>query len=303
MKLKRFADFASGWDTCTTLSLAMRGRLLITGYDDSHGRSPRMAMLFHNRAAAGRVDGLEVIPVGGLPEVEPGADLPALILRALGRLHLRLRDRDVIVVKQKVVSKAEGRLVKLDEVEPGPSALRLAAEQRKDPRLVELILREATRVVRAGHGVIITETRQGLVCANSGVDKSNVKDGYVALLPVEPDRSARLIRKGLETKTNKRVAVVITDTFGRPWRRGQTDVAIGCSGISPLFSYRGKTDKFGYALRVTEPAVVDEIAAAAELVTGKLTETPVALVRGAKYERGEGGVRAMLMEKGKDLFR
>lgn len=244
-----------------------------------------------------------MIPVRGLPEVEPGSDLATLILPALGRLRLRLRNRDVVVVKQKVVSKAEGRLVKLGEVEPSPSALRLAAEQRKDPRLVELILRESTRVVRAGHGVIITETRQGLVCANSGIDKSNVKAGCVALLPVDPDRSARQIRRRLEARARKELAVVITDTFGRPWRKGQTDIAIGCSGISPLFSYRGKTDRYGYELRVTEPAVVDEIAAAAELVTGKLSETPVALVRGVKYKRGDGGVKSMLMEREKDLFR
>ena len=246
---------------------------------------------------------VSILPVYGIPEIEPGADLPSAVLQALKLQKLRLVSGDVIVVKQKVVSKAEGRLVRLDDVKPGPEALELAKEQQKDPRLVELILQESVRVVRAGHGVIITETRQGLVCANSGIDKSNVQPGYVTLLPIDSDRSARLIRRKLELRTKVKLAVVITDTFGRPWRKGQTDAAIGCSGIAALNSYRGKRDKYGYHLRVTEPSVVDEIAAAAELVTGKLSDVPVALVRGVNYRRGEDGVRSMLMEREKDLFR
>ena len=185
---------------------------------------------------------------------------------------------------------------------PSRRALRLAREQNKDPRLVELIISESVRVVRAGHGVIITETKQGLVCANAGIDKSNVREGHVTLLPVNPDGSARRIRRGLESKTKARIAVVISDTFGRPWRKGQTDVAIGCSGIAPLYSYRGKKDKYGYSLRITEPSVVDEIASAAELVTGKLSDVPVAVLRGATFRRGDGGVRSMAIEREKDLF-
>jgi coenzyme F420-0:L-glutamate ligase/coenzyme F420-1:gamma-L-glutamate ligase len=246
---------------------------------------------------------MEVIPVRGLPEVKPGEDLGRLILAALRRGRLRLKDGDVVVVKQKVVSKAEGRLVMLEDVVPRPRAEKLARSQGKDPRLVELILREAARVVRAGHGVIITETRHGFVCANSGIDQSNVGKGVAALLPVDSDRSARDVRAALEKSSGARLAVVVTDTFGRPWRVGQTDVAIGCSGIEPLVRYAGKRDMFGYKLRVTQPAVVDEIAGAAELVLGKLSGTPVAVVRGASYSRGESGVKQLVMPRERDLFR
>ena len=250
-----------------------------------------------------RMKKLEVFPVGGFPEVQKGADIAATFLAAAKRSKLRLKDGDVVVIKQKIVSKAEGRLVRLSEVKPGTRAKKLAEEQGKDPRLVELVLRESVRVVRAGHGVIITETKQGLVCANSGVDRSNVKPGYAALLPVDADASARMIRKGIEAGTRKRVAVIVSDTFGRPWRKGQTDVAIGCSGMEPLLSYLGKTDRYGYELRVTEPAVADEIAGAAELATGKLTRIPAAVVRGAKYQRSESGAKSVAIEKEKDLFR
>ncbi len=246
---------------------------------------------------------LQVIPVGGIPEVEPGANVADLIFAGLKKSAIKLSQDDVLVVKQKVVSKAEGRLVNLDYVNPGELATRIAAEQGKDARLVEVVLGEATRIVRVGQGVIITETRQGFVCANSGVDKSNVRDGYVALLPVDSDKSARTIRRVLEKRTRKRLAVIVTDTFGRPWRKGQTDVAIGCSGINPLWSYRGKEDKYGYMLKVTEPAVVDEIAAAAELVIGKVSDTPAAVVRGVKYARSEKGIKGLILEKEKDLFR
>jgi len=239
----------------------------------------------------------------GMPEVEVGADLGELILVSLKRQRLALRGGDVVVVTQKVVSKAEGRIVKLDEVVPGRKAKSLANALGKDPRVVELILRESVRVVRLGHGVIITETRHGFVCANSGIDHSNVGRGLVALLPVDPDLSARRIRAGLERASGKRLAVVITDTFGRPWRRGQTDVAIGCSGILPLRHYAGKKDKFGYQLRVTEPAIVDEIAGAAELAIGKLDGIPVAVVRGVRYVPGEARITSLIMPRGRDLFR
>ena len=246
---------------------------------------------------------LEVIGIEGFPEVEKGADIAELLLSALKETKLELQDDDVMVVKQKVLSKAEGRLVRLDEVKPTSRAIKLAEEQRKDPALVELILGESVRVVRAGHGVIITETKTGLVCANAGIDMSNVSPGYAALLPVNPDSSARKIRMSIQKSTGKKVAVIITDTFGRPWRKGQTDVAIGFSGIVPLYSYRGKCDRFGYELRVTEPAVVDEIAGAAELVIGKLNDIPAALVRGAQYNPGEEGIESLRLEAEKDLFR
>ena len=246
---------------------------------------------------------IEVTPVPGIPEVEQGADLGEMILRSLKKNGLELKDRDVIVVKQKVVSKAEGRVVELDAVSPGVRARNLARSQGKDPRLVQLMLQEAVRVVRAGHGVIITETKQGFVCANSGIDQSNVGPGRVALLPADPDKSARDLRKSLEGRTGRGLAVVITDTFGRPWRTGQTDVAIGCSGIAPLVRYAGRKDRFGYELRVTEPSVVDEVAGAAELATGKLSGIPVAVVRGVEYAAGDTGVRSMIMPRKRDLFR
>jgi len=246
---------------------------------------------------------IEVIPLSGIPEVSKGDDLAALILDAARRSALALDDGDVAVVKHKIVSKAEGRVVRLSSITPGRRASALAKNQGKDPRLVELILRESVRVVRAGHGVIITETRQGFVCANSGIDQSNVGKGSVALLPVDPDRSAHRLQRELEKRTGKLLAVVVTDTFGRPWRLGQTDVAIGCSGVLPLVEYAGRKDKFGYELRVTEPSVVDEIAGAAELAIGKLNGIPVAIVRGADYVRGEGTVKDMLMPADRDLFR
>jgi coenzyme F420-0:L-glutamate ligase / coenzyme F420-1:gamma-L-glutamate ligase len=246
---------------------------------------------------------LEVIPVPGLPDVKAGDDLAWLILDALRKIHVSLRNDDILVVKQKVVSKSEGRLVKLATVTPGRKATALAKKEGKDPKLVELVLREAVRVVRAGHGVIITETRHGFVCANSGVDQSNVGGGFAALLPLDPDKSARGLRRRLEDMSSRRLAVIVTDTFGRPWRRGQTDVAIGCSGINPLVSYAGKKDAFGYELRVTEPAIVDEIAGAAELSIGKLARIPAAIVRGVEFVPGERGVKSLVMSRERDLFR
>ena len=246
---------------------------------------------------------IEVIPLPGIPEVEGGAVLGALILESARGHGVAFADRDVVVVKQKVVSKAEGRVVRLDRVNPGRRALKLAKAQGKDPRLVELILGEAVWVVRAGHGVIITETPHGIDCANSGVDQSNVGEGLAALLPRDPDRSARRLRKELERSTGRSLAVVISDTFGRPWRVGQTDIAIGCSGISPLVSHAGRKDRFGYELRVTEPSVVDVVAGAAELAVGKLSGIPAAVVRGVDHEAGDRGVRSMIMPRRRDLFR
>ena len=246
---------------------------------------------------------VEVFPLKGLPEVGKGSDVAELVIVALGRAGIRLKNRDIVVVKQKIVSKAEGQVVRLSEVIPGRRAQSLAKAEGKDSRLMELVLKESVRVVRSGHGVVITETRHGFVCANSGVDQSNVGSGYASLLPADSDLSARRIRKTLEDRTGRRLAVVVTDTFGRPWRKGQTDVAIGCSGVDPLVSFRGKVDRFGYALRVTEPAVVDEVAGAAELAMGKLDRVPAAVVRGVRYARGEGGVKSLIMQRERDLFR
>jgi coenzyme F420-0:L-glutamate ligase / coenzyme F420-1:gamma-L-glutamate ligase len=249
------------------------------------------------------VDRIEVVPLTGIPEVKKGADLGALIIDSIRRSGLLLQDRDVIVVKQKVVSKAEGMVKRLNDIVPSRRARALALREGKDPRLVELMLEESVRVVRAGHGVIITQTKHGFVCANSGVDQSNVGKGCAALLPKDPDQSARRLRAELERVSKKELAVVVTDTFGRPWRIGQTDVAIGCSGVVPLVHYAGKKDRFGYELRVTEPSVVDEIAGAAELAIGKLKGIPAAIVRGVEYSRGEEGVKSMIMPPERDLFR
>jgi coenzyme F420-0:L-glutamate ligase/coenzyme F420-1:gamma-L-glutamate ligase len=246
---------------------------------------------------------ISLIPVPGLPAVKKGDNLASLIIASFERNKFKLADGDILVVTQKVVSKAEGRILRLDGIKPGRRAKRMGRELKKDPRLVAVILREAKRVVRTGHGVIITETRHGFVCANSGVDQSNVEEGLVTLLPENPDRSAAALRDFLLARTGRRMAVIITDTFGRPWREGQVDVAIGCAGIRSTRDFEGVVDPFGYTLQVTEPAVVDEIAAAAELVMGKIEMVPVAVVRGLEYEESDEGIRPMLRKRELDLFR
>ncbi|MDG6967730.1 MAG: coenzyme F420-0:L-glutamate ligase [Nitrososphaerota archaeon] len=246
---------------------------------------------------------VRVIPVRGIGRVARGDDLVETISRALSRGGVALEDGDIVVVTQKVVSKSEGRLVRLEEVSPTRRARSIAVELKKDPRLVELVLRESKRVVRKGQGVLITETLHGFVCANSGIDMSNVEEGHALLLPVDPDLSARRLRRRLEKATGRRLAVVVTDTFGRPWRTGQTDVAIGCSGIAPTVDLSGRKDPYGHVLRVTQPALVDEVAAASELVMGKLSMVPVSVVRGVSYARSEAGVRSLVLEGRLDLFR
>lgn len=246
---------------------------------------------------------VRVFPLRGFPRVRPGDDLVQLVMRSLGESGINLRDLDVVVITQKIVSKSEGRLVRVDDVRPGKKAVSLAQELGKDPRTVQVILRESKRIVRKGHGVLITETRHGFVCANAGVDQSNVEDGYLSLLPVDPDLSARRIRKRLEAAARVRLAVVITDTFGRPWREGQVDVAIGCSGLAPLENLVGTMDPYGHTLRVTQPALVDEIASASELVMRKNSLTPAAIVRGVRFRRGYRGVRSLVRERTADLFR
>jgi coenzyme F420-0:L-glutamate ligase / coenzyme F420-1:gamma-L-glutamate ligase len=246
---------------------------------------------------------VKVVPLQGVKRVEPGDDLGALIDGALHAMRFSLADDDIVVVTQKIVSKSEGRLVRLEEVKPSRRATAIAEELGKDPRVVELALKESRRIVRKGHGILITETHHGFVCANSGLDMSNVDRGYVALLPVDPDASARAIRASLERRTKKRLAVIVTDTFGRPWREGQTDVAIGCSGIAPTLKLTGRKDPYGYVLRVTQPAIADEVAGAAELVMQKLALVPVAIVRGVGYDRDDSGARSMVLKEGLDLFR
>ncbi len=249
------------------------------------------------------VPDLRVIGLTGLPEIKPGDDLPALIVEAAGRQGTALASGDVVVVTQKIVSKAEARVVPLDSVKPSPEAERLARETGKDPRLAELILRESVRIVRQREGTLITETRHGFVCANAGIDASNVGEGYVSLLPEDPDRSAAAIGDGIRERAGPEVAVVISDTFGRPWREGHTNVAVGIAGMAPFVDYVGEKDPHGYELRVSSLAVADELAAAAELVMGKLSRVPVAIVRGYRYPPGCGTAREMVRPPERDLFR
>jgi coenzyme F420-0:L-glutamate ligase/coenzyme F420-1:gamma-L-glutamate ligase len=250
------------------------------------------------------MDGMvQIFPLRGIPRVQPGDKLVGHLLRSVEASGIELKASDIVVVTQKVVSKSEGRLVRVEDIKPGPRALRLAAKLKKDPRTVQMILKESKRVVRQGHGVLIVETRHGFICANAGIDQSNVEEGYLALLPEDPDLSARKLRKALEKATGKQVAVVITDTFGRPWRDGHVDVAIGCSGIAPLEDLVGTTDPYGHKLRVTQPALVDEVAAASELVMRKHSLTPACVVRGVAYRRGYSGVNSIVRERRMDLFR
>lgn len=246
---------------------------------------------------------LRVIGLHGLPEVSAGDDVAGLIVGAAAS-GPGLESGDVLVVTQKIVSKAEDRVVALDSVTPSPEAKRLAGETEKDPRLVELILRESVRIVRQRGPVLITETKHGWVCANAGIDASNVGvEGTVCLLPVDSDRSAAAIRDGLRQKAGVEVAVIISDTFGRPWREGHTNVAIGVAGMSPFVDYVGQKDSFGYELRVSMLAVADELAAAAELVQNKLDHVPVTIVRGYDYPRGDGSARDLVRDAENDLFR
>lgn len=247
---------------------------------------------------------IEVLGVRGLPEIRPGDDIARMLLDACARESLALIDGDILVVTQKIVSKSEGRLVALAEVEPSALARRYAESFAKDPREVDVVLREARRIVRMDHGVLITETAHGFVCANSGVDASNLESReQVALLPIDPDRSAAELRRRLEEATGTRVAVVISDTFGRPWREGATNVAIGISGLAPMADHRGRFDSAGRALVTTVLAVADELAAAAELVMGKLDRVPVAIIRGYAFTPAEAGIQELLRKRENDLFR
>ena len=246
---------------------------------------------------------VEILPVLGLPEFSPDTELASAILSALRAQGLPLRDGDVVVVTQKIVSKAEGCVVELASVEPSALARAWAERWDKDARVVELALRESARIVRMDRGVLIAETRHGFVCANAGVDCSNVGSGRATLLPPDPDASADRLRLALETGAGVRLAVIITDTFGRAWREGQTNVAIGVSGMRPLRPFAGVVDPTGYELRVTLLATADEIAGAAELVMGKLERVPVAIVRGVADVLGAGSATDLVRPAATDLFR
>jgi coenzyme F420-0:L-glutamate ligase/coenzyme F420-1:gamma-L-glutamate ligase len=251
-----------------------------------------------------RAGELRIFGVDGIAEIRSGDDVVGAIVGAIRASANGLEDGDVVVVTHKIVSKAEGRLVALTEIEPSPFAQHLANLGGKDPRQIEVVLRESERVVRMGHGVIISETRHGFVCANAGVDASNV-DGreVVCLQPLDPDGSAEAIRSGLREHFGVEVGVIVTDTFGRAWRTGVVNVAIGVAGLAPLDDYRGQVDPNNYELRATVIAVADELAAAAELVMGKLARRPVAIVRGFGASGPPGRAHDLVMDASRDLFR
>ncbi len=251
---------------------------------------------------------IRILPVAGIGEIAPGNDLGLLIFEALQAQHLTLQQGDVLVITQKIVSKAEGRGLRLEELQPSAFALKAAETSNKDPRHIEAILRESKRIVRMDHGVLITETHQGFICANSGIDESNVSgDGQLMLLPEDSDRSARELRARLQVLSGKgsdlEFAVLISDTWGRPWRNGQVNMTIGIAGLEPLVDYRGQYDPYGYELQASVIAVADELAAAAELVTGKVDRVPVALIRGYAYTPGPGTAQALLRDPATDMFR
>ena len=241
---------------------------------------------------------LQVIPIKIQKEIESGDNLVDLILESF-----EINDGDVLVFSQKIISKNEGRILSLSSVNPSLLADGIASSYGKDPRLVELILSESKRIVRMENGVIIVETKHGFVCANAGIDESNVKDGYATLLPDDPDKSANLLKDGIKQKTGKNVAIIISDTFGRPFRLGQTDVAIGIAGLEPILDYNGKPDTFGKIMQVTAIAIADEICSASELVMGKVQKCPVAIVRNYNFSSSTTKIQKTLRSDHDDLFR
>ncbi len=251
---------------------------------------------------------IRILPVQGIGEILPGSDLGFIIYNALQAQGLTLQQGDILVVTQKIVSKAEGRIVNLDEVEPSQFAQVAALNSKKDAQHIEVVLRESRRIVRMDHGVLLTETKHGFICANSGVDESNVNgEREITLLPVDPDRSAHELRARLQELAGEDssfdVAIIITDTWGRPWRNGQVNMAIGMAGMEPIADYRGQRDPYGYEMQASAIAVADELASAAELVMGKIDRIPVALIRGYTYIPGKGNAQSLLRDPATDMFR
>lgn len=249
---------------------------------------------------------LTLTPLPGIPLIEPGDDLAKLVLHSLRELQIELQNGDLLVFAQKVISKAEGRRVNLAEVEPGTEAVALAAETEKDPRLVELILRESKRVVRSRPGLLIVEHRLGFICANAGIDRSNVagSEEWVLLLPEDPDSSAQALRRGLEAAVKARLGVLVIDSHGRAWRNGTVGLTIGISGLPGIVDLRGEQDLFGYKMKVSIVGAADELAAAASLMMGQVGEgTPVVHARGFPYPLREARLGELLRPKDRDMFR
>ncbi len=242
---------------------------------------------------------LEVIPLSIKREIGTDDKLVDVILSSKPKFE----DGDILVLSQKIVSKQEGRIVNISLVIPSILALGIGSEYERDPKLIEIILSETKRIVRMGHGILIVETKNGLICANAGVDESNVNNGYATLLPSNPDKSARNLRDEIFKKTKKNVAVLISDTFGRPFRMGQTDCAIGVSGIDSIIDFQCKKDTFGKILRITAIAIADELCSASELVKGKTLQNPAAIIRNYKFTANEGTIKSLLRPDDEDLFR
>jgi coenzyme F420-0:L-glutamate ligase/coenzyme F420-1:gamma-L-glutamate ligase len=246
---------------------------------------------------------VEIIPIVGIGEISKGDNLGGVIIEAARRMRLRFFERDILVVTHKVVSKAEGRVLDLSSITPSAFSIKAGKHIKKDPRQVEAILSEARRLVKMVRGLIIAETAHGFVCANAGVDQSNVEKGKLVFLPKKPDVSARKIREEIRKELHREVAVIISDTFGRPWREGQTDVAIGLSGIDPFRDYRGSTDQYGYELAASVINVADELASAAELCMNKMDRVPAVVIRGYDYVTKEVSSRSLARKPARDLFR
>jgi coenzyme F420-0:L-glutamate ligase/coenzyme F420-1:gamma-L-glutamate ligase len=247
---------------------------------------------------------IRIIPIAVSGEIRVGDSLVAKLLVATKLLGLQFQNGDILVVKHKVVSKAEGAMVALNEIRPSKTSAAWAKRYGLDARVTELALRKSRRIVRRKRGVTITETDHGFVCANSGVDVSNVDGGkHAVLLPVDPDRSAANLRLELKNQLGQEIAIIITDSFGRPWREGLTEVAIGVAGMRPLVDYRGRRDRHGYSLHATIEAVADELACAAGLVCGKLAGTPACIIRGYSYQPGAGRAKELIRPAKNDLFR
>jgi coenzyme F420-0:L-glutamate ligase / coenzyme F420-1:gamma-L-glutamate ligase len=247
---------------------------------------------------------LRLIPLPMSGDVRPGDSLAGKLIECLETQGVEFEGGDILIIKHKIVSKSEGRIVALDTIKPSAESKAWAKRYHLDARVVELALRESRSVIRRKNGVLITETHHGFLCANSGVDVSNVDGGrHALLLPEDPDRSAAQLRRELKKRTGVAIPVIITDSFGRPWREGLTEVAIGIAGMKPLRDDRGRRDSHGYKLRVSLEAVADELACAAGLICGKLNRTPACIVRGFRYEPGPGGVRKLLRPAATDLFR
>lgn len=251
---------------------------------------------------------LSIIPIRDIGEISPGSNLGFIIYKAMQAQNIKLQQGDVLVITQKIVSKAEGNIVNLDEVEVSAFARSLATESNKDAPYIEVVLNESRRIVRMDRGILICETKHGFICANAGVDESNVNgERAITLLPVDPDYSAQQLRTQLQELSGEGstfdIVVIISDTWGRPWRSGQVNVAIGVAGMEAIVDYRGQRDHYGYELHASMLAVADELASAAELVMGKIDHIPVALIRGYAYIPAEGSAKTLLRDPATDLFR